>query len=336
MTDFLFLVAPSANRVYAEAATDLAAAEAQTVLAAFGGTAEVTVRELGGVSYLAVQTEAADAVAILSNLSTTFAVFSAEGDLLRPVPMQRRQFYPDDLVTIQKYQGKTNEQWTRLCLNVTAAATRRPERWLTGGLEVLDPMCGRGTTLNIALLAGYDVTGVDLDRKDYDAYATFLKTWVQTHRLKHTLDRGASTTGGRARGRQLELTVAPDKDAYKAGKTHRLVYLNTDTTALDGLVRGAGFDVIVTDTPYGVQHGSHGDRLSRSPLALLDSALPGWIRALRVGGAVGLSYNRHVAPADELRLLLEQHGLDVFDAGERFRHRVDASIDRDLVVARKV
>ncbi len=335
VTDYLLLVAPSANRVYAEAAAGLAAAEAETVLAAFGATAEVTPRTIGGVPYLAVRTDADRAVEVLSDLSTTFAAYAPEGDLLRPLDLRRRAFYPDDLVTLQKYQGKTNEQWTRLCLNVTAAATRRPERWLDGGLEVLDPMCGRGTTLNIALLAGYDVTGVDLDRKDYDLYAAFLKTWVQTHRLKHTLDRGASTTGGRARGRELELTVAPTKEAYKAGETHRLRYLNTDTTALDGLVRGGSVDVIVTDTPYGVQHGSHGDRLARSPLALLDSALPGWCRTLRVGGAVGLSYNRHVAPPDELRLLLEQHGLEVVDHGERFRHRVDASIDRDLVVARK-
>lgn len=330
------LVAPSANRVYADAAAGLAAAEAQSVLAAFGGTADVEPREIGGVPYLGVRTDAPDAVGVLSNLSATFAVFTPEGELLRPVPLCRRQFYPDDLVTIQKYQGKTNEQWTRLCLNVTAAQIRHPGRWLDGGLSVLDPMCGRGTTLNIALLAGYDVTGVDLDRKDYDSYAAFLKTWVQTHRLKHTLDRGASTTGGRARGRQFELVVAPTKEQFKAGETQRVLYLNTDTTALDGLVRGGSFDIIVTDTPYGVQHGSHGDRLSRSPLSLLDSALPGWVRALRVGGAVGLSYNRHVAPPDELSLLLEQHGLEPVDLGERFRHRVDASIDRDLVVARKV
>lgn len=331
------LVAPSANRVYADAAPRLSAAEADAVLGAFGSSSSVAPTQVAGVDYLAVESDAAQAVELLSNLSSTFAVFEREGDLLRPIPLRRRQFYPDDLVTIQKYQGKTNEQWTRLLLNVTAAATKRPGRLLDGSLDVLDPMCGRGTTLNIALLAGYSVTGVDIDRKDYDSYAAFLKTWVQAHRLKHTMDRGAATTGGRARGREFVLEVAPDKDAFKAGRTQRVRYLSTDTTDLSGLVRAASVDVIVTDTPYGVQHGSHGDRLSRRPLELLDRALPAWTTTLRTGGCVGLSYNRHVAAPDELALLLQQHGLTVVGEVEQspFRHRVDASIDRDLVVARK-
>lgn len=331
------LVAPSANRVYADAAPRLAAQEAMAVLGAFGSWTAVAPTQVAGVDYLRVESDSEHALDVLSNLSATFAIFAAEGELLRPIPLQRRQFYPDDVVTIQKYQGKTNEQWTRLLLNVTAAATKQPGRWLDGRLDVMDPMCGRGTTLNIALLAGYSVTGVDIDRKDYDTYAAFLKTWAQTHRLKHTMDRGASTTGGRARGREFTLEVAPDKDAFKAGETHTVRYLSTDTTELSGLVRAASVDVIVTDTPYGVQHGSHGDRLSRRPMELIDRALPAWTTTLRTGGAVGLSYNRHVAPADELALLLEQHGLTVvtdIDAAP-FRHRVDASIDRDLIVAPK-
>ncbi|GAB3747256.1 SAM-dependent methyltransferase [Yimella radicis] len=337
MSEYLVLVAPSSNRVYADAAPRLAAAEIETVLAAFGSTPDVAPIELAGVDYLTISASGDEVVPALSNLSATFALFEREGELLRPIPLQRRQFYPSDLVTIQKYQGKTNEQWTRLLLNVTAAATKRPSKWLDGGLDVMDPMCGRGTTLNIALLAGYSVTGVDVDRKDYDTYAAFLKTWVQAHRLKHTMDRGASTTGGRTRGREFTLEVAPTKDAFKAGDTQTVRYLSTDTTDLGGLVRAASIDVIVTDTPYGVQHGSHGDRLSRRPLELLDRAMPAWIRTLRTGGAVGLSYNRHVAPAEDLALMLEQHGLIVVTdwRDSSFRHRVDASIDRDLIVARK-
>ncbi|MBD2760218.1 SAM-dependent methyltransferase [Yimella sp. cx-573] len=336
MSEYLVLLAASANRVYADAAPRLARAEAQAVLAGTGGPVQVGVEQLAGVDYLHVTTESPAAIAALSNLSATFAIFQPEGELLRPIPLQRRQLYPSDLVTIQKYQGKTNEQWTRLLLNVTATATKRPERWLNGELDVMDPMCGRGTTLNIALLAGYDTIGVDLDRKDYDTYAAFLKTWVQTHRLKHAMDRGASTTGGRARGREFTLEVAPTKEAFKAGETQRVRYLNTDTCDLDGLVRAASVDVIVTDTPYGVQHGSHGDRLSRRPLELIDRALPSWMRTLRTGGAIGLSYNRHVASTDDLALVLQQHGLTVQDGLlSSFRHRVDASIDRDLIVAVK-
>ncbi|PWJ25764.1 putative RNA methylase family UPF0020 [Branchiibius hedensis] len=315
VTHFLVLVSPSANRVYAADAPRLAAAEATELL---GRPAHEV--QLAGVPY--VECEATeDDVPTLSNLSSTLAIFQWEGDLLRPIPLQRNEIYPDDLVTIQKYQGKTNETWTRLCLNVTAAhATTR-----TAKRTVMDPMCGRGTTLNLAMLLGYNAIGVDVDKRDFEAYDVFIKTWLRSHRLKHTI----ATTH---RGTRLDLETACDKDAFKAGDTQKVTYLRTDTTALDGVVPKASADLIVTDTPYGVLHGSHAGReLSRAPLELLDAALPAWLRTLKAGGAIGLSYNRHVAPTDDLEQLLERHGLQVV-VRDTFRHRVDASIDRDLMV----
>lgn len=340
MSRYLVLVAPSANRVYAEAAPRLMEAEARVVLAsAAGEDCAVSRTVLAGVDYVAAEVpdeRAEDGLRALSRLSATHAIFSAEGELLRPVPLRRADRYPSDLVTILKYRGKTNEQWTRLALAVTAAAGRR-RGWLDGGLHVLDPMCGRGTTLNIALAEGFDVTGVDVDRKDYQAYVAFLKTWLRQHRLKHTATEGALRTSGTTRGRRFDVETAPAKDAYRAGETQRVSFLNTDTTHLDGLLKSASVDVIVTDTPYGVQHGSHGEHLSRKPLELLRSALPGWVRALRTHGAVGLSYNRLVADRDELEALLGECGLTVVTGPgfDDLRHRVDSSIDRDLLVARK-
>ena len=340
MPEHLILLAPSANRVYAADAPRLAESELAAMAAGFGlADPDVGTTRLAGVAYLALRTSdelTDDAVQVVSQLSAAHALFRREGSLLAPVPLQRRASYPDDLVTIQKYQGKTNEQWTRLLLNVTAAATRRPGKLLDGTLQVLDPMCGRGTTLNVALSLGLDVTGVDLDIKDFQAYSAFLKTWMRQHRLKHSADESSLRTSGRSRGKQLQVEVAPTKEAHKAGDTHHVTYLSTDTTDLDGLIRPRSVDVIVTDTPYGVQHGSHGDRLARSPLELLDRALPTWCETLRAGGAIGLSYNRHVAPRAELETLLVTHGLaPVAGAADAFRHRVDASIDRDLIVARK-
>ncbi|WP_265447413.1 TRM11 family SAM-dependent methyltransferase [Flexivirga meconopsidis] len=340
MPEHLILLAPSANRVYAADAPRLVGAELQALAAGFGMTgARVEPITLAGVDYLGLHSdEDLDDTGkqLLAALSAAHAVFRREGDLLAPVRLPRLGHYPDDLVTIQKYQGKTNEQWTRLLLNVTAAATRTPGRLLDGGLQVLDPMCGRGTTLNIALSLGLDAIGVDVDRKDYEAYSAFLKTWMRQHRLKHTVEDAQLTIGGTKRGRRLTAQLAPTKEDFKAGGVQHLTYLSTDTTDLQGLVRSGSVDVVATDTPYGVQHGSHGDRLARRPLDLLDRALPEWTRVLRTGGAVGLSYNRHVAPRDELVALLADHGLAVADGDpDAFRHRVDASIDRDLVVASK-
>lgn len=340
MPEHLILLAPSANRVYAADAPRLVEAELRTMAAGFElPDPDVTATRLAGVDYLALHTGAdldERAIRVLSALSASHAIFRREGELLAPVPLQRHDPYPSDLVTIQKYQGKTNEQWTRLLLNVTVAATRSPQKLLDGTLHVLDPMCGRGTTLNIALSLGLDVTGIDLDTKDFQAYSAFVKTWMRQHRLKHSADESALRTSGRTRGKQLRVEVASTKEGHRSGNTQHVTYLSTDTTDVDGLLKARSVDVIVTDTPYGVQHGSHGDRLARSPLDLLGRALPQWQRLLRTGGAVGLSYNRHVAPRDELVALLTANGLTPVDGPpEDFRHRVDASIDRDLIVARK-
>lgn len=342
MTNYLALVAPSHNRVYAEQAPRLMAAEMRCVADALlpDGVGEVAPVEVAGVDYLGLETAApltGVGLRAVSALSGIQALYEREGDLLRPVALDRPDVFGSDLVTILKYQGKTNEQFTRTLLTVTAAATDWPERLLDGTLKVIDPMCGRGTTLSTALTLGLDVTGIDLDGKDFEAYQAFLTTYLRQHRLKHKATSGKVRREGKDLGRRYDVELAADKDDYKAGRTQHLTYLNVDTTRLQGLLPAAQANVIVADTPYGVQHGSHGDRLARSPLEVLDRALPGWLRALRTGGAVGLAINTRVAPRADVAGLLTRHGLTVVDGGGHgeLAHRVDASIERDIVVARK-
>ena len=340
----LLLLAPSSNRVYAGDAARLNAAEITVMADALGLNARVRPVTVAGVDYLNIEGDDDLLTRVVSEASGAFALFGSADGLLRPTALERRRPYSDDLVTIQKYQGKTNEQFTHLLLNVTAALAKRPQALLDGSLHVLDPMCGRGTTLNTCLLRGIDVTGVDLDKKDFEAYQAFITTWLRSHRLKHEIDASQVRREGRTLGRALELETAPTKEDWKAGRTQQVTYLNVDTTRLGRVMRRTSVDVVVADTPYGVQHGSHGDKLDRSPVQLLERALPSWHDTLRTGGTVGLAYNRHVVKPAELAELLDAHGFSVVHghgapaAGldeDAFRHRVDASIDRDIVVARK-
>lgn len=346
----LLLLAPSSNRVYAGDAARLNAAEITLLAGALGIEASVQPVTVAGVDYLAVAGDDDRLDRVVSEASGAFALFGARDGLLSPTPLERRRLYTDDVVTIQKYQGKTNEQFTHLLLNVTAALSKRPAQLLDGTLHVLDPMCGRGTTLNTCLLRGLDITGVEVDKGDFEQYQAFITTWLRTHRLKHEIDATQIRRSGRTYGRALELETAPSKQDWKAGRTQQVTYLSMDTTKLPDVMRRASVDVVVTDLPYGVQHGSHGsngERLARSPLRLLDRALPGWYDALRTGGTIGLAYNRHVAGPEAMAEALEAHGFTVVHghgvdgptqghvAADAFRHRVDASIDRDIVVARK-
>lgn len=323
------LVLPSANRVYAGAAPALLAAELDAVsqLALGGRVGAVAVTSLGGVPYVTFEGDLDDeALAVVSNLSVLYALFAVEGDLLRPVLPRRLDRWDDDLVTIQRYTGKTNEQLTRLLLNLAVAAGPGADAF-TGRQRprVLDPLSGRGTTLNLALLCGFDAAGIDHDRKDVDAHLQFLTTWLKAKKAKHTSKRSGTRT---------TITLAPDKQAPK----QQLVVAAGDTTSVIEHLGKASVDVIVTDLPYGVQHGSQGgDGLRRSPAALVAAGLPAWRSALRGGGALALSWNAKVLPRAELVAALEAAGLAVLAGGpfDRFAHRVDQAIDRDVVVARK-
>ena len=56
-------------------------------------------------------------------------------------------------------------------------------------LRVVDPLCGRGTTLNQAVMYGFDAAGIESDRRDVDAYVTFFATWLKNKRIKHHVER---------------------------------------------------------------------------------------------------------------------------------------------------
>jgi SAM-dependent methyltransferase len=338
MSRYAMLLAPSANRVYADQAARISRAE----LAAFAPVLSADLSDIGeiaigGVDYLAFSsTLTARDVAYLSNLSAAYALFERVGELLRPVELTPLARYDSDLITIPKYAGKTNEQFTKLLLNLTLLASASAPAMLDGRVTVCDPLCGRGTTLNQALMYGYDAIGVEIDARDVEAYEAFLKTYLRRKRLKHTAELVPVRRAGKRAGRRFDVTLAPSKDDHKAGAVQKVSVLQADTTHLDGLLRRHCADVLVADAPYGIAHGSHDDEggVSRRPLDLLERAVPQWVSLLRPGGALGLSWNTKVAKRELAEDILMANGLEIV-AYDDLSHRVDQSIERDIVVARK-
>jgi SAM-dependent methyltransferase len=340
MSDYLILISPSANRVYADTSVQLMKSEIQVFNDAVldGKIHDLSDRTLGGVPYISIRAdELADSdIAFLSNLSSLYALFEVRGELLRPLTVAPLDKFSSDLLTIQKYSGKTNEHFTKLLLNVTAISTDSPHHFLTGALKVVDPICGRGTTLNQAMMYGFDASGLDLDGKDFDAYSVFIRTWLKNKRIKHQAEVVPIRRNREQLGRRLEIGLGVTKEQYKAGEVLKITYVNADTLRSSEFFKTDSFDVLVADTPYGVRHGSHQERLSRSPLQLLEYAVPDWVKLVRPGGTIGLSWNTYVARREELAAILEDNGCDVLDSAgfDGFKHRVDQAINRDLVVAR--
>ncbi|SDL89365.1 TRM11 family SAM-dependent methyltransferase [Nonomuraea jiangxiensis] len=338
MPRYALLILPAFNRVYGESSVRLTLSE----LAVFGRRAlgdEAPVgeeTEIGGVPYVTFETPEpltqAD-ISLLSNLSSVYAIFQIEGELLRPLTMRRLDRLSSDLITIQKYAGKTNEHFTKLLLNVTVLAC---DRELGDRLAVFDPLCGRGTTLNQALMYGYDAYGIDVDGKDFEAYTGFIKTWLRNKRLKHTAETVPVRRERALVGRRLNITFGLSKESVKAGDVQHLTMINADTLRSREFFKPGSFDVLVTDAPYGVQHGSKGGHggLSRSPMELLRQAVPSWAGLLRPGGAMGIAWNTYGGKSAELAEILKDAGLEVMDY-PGFEHWVDQAIVRDIIVARK-
>ncbi|WP_193636293.1 TRM11 family SAM-dependent methyltransferase [Brachybacterium subflavum] len=366
MTESLLVLrAPSANRVFTASAGPLAVREARWVLGAhLGAPVNVREREIAGADYLEIGTDAQDDAPgsvgghamrpLVAQLSSTFAAFEASRPgaaavsaaaepigsalpLLRPTPLPGVMRHGSELETTLRYSGKTNEQFTALLLNLAAALSSRRGGVLRGDLAVLDPTCGRGTTLSRALRLGLSPTGADIDAKDIDAYRTFLTTWAKQQHLPHTQSSGRlglrSPAGGRGAGSRWDFELAADRRAQRAGEVQKLHLLTCDTTRLGEVLPDRSVDALVADLPYGVQHGARTEGWQRSPLDLLEQAIPAWRALLRTGGGMALALNRRTAPYARVHEILGSHGLTVLSGDGAFRHRVDQAIDRDVVLA---
>lgn len=338
------LLSPSANHVYREATPALAAAELK-VTAPFATRIGTTA--VGGADALAFSAGDPDEL-VLAAQSSLLACFEEKDGWLRPLELPELKVMDDDLVTIPKYPGKTNEAFTRLLLHLTLSQISRP-----GPLEILDPLAGRGTTLLAAWQAGHHGFGVESDAKSFDALAGYLKTYLRTKRIKHSAQVSPVRRDGRSVGRRLDAEArldeaTRDRPANPGRPRLKMTVFTGDTRDSAALFGRKRFDAIVTDAPYGIVHGAEqrgkdrrqnsqprqGGR-DRSPSALLAEAIPVWRSQLKPGGALGISWNTYTLPREELLEMLADAGLHALDEGPwlDFEHRVDSSIVRDLVVA---
>jgi SAM-dependent methyltransferase len=337
---YALLLRASGNRVYGEAAPALATAELGVLGRHAVEATSIDRASIAGVDYLVLEVEAGlddDATAVLATLSGLHAAYAIDDDgRFRPVPLHPRRYLDEDIVTIQRYPGKTNEAFAHLLVNVgLAAGDTTLRRWLEGErLRLLDPVCGRGSTLNRAALLGIDAYGIEVDRREVAAYETFLTTWLKDKRLKHAVARATMRKGRPVPAHRLTITYGASKDRA----THRTIEVVTDDSrSARDHHKARSVDLLVGDLPYGVQHGAReGDARSRGPETFLADALPVWRDVLRPGGGLALAFNRRTLRRADLVDLAASAGLDVSGAGDDgFVHRVDRSITRDVLVGRR-
>lgn len=312
------------NYVFYENSTPLALAELGLMPLALEALAETTI---AGVSYLTFQRKdplSPEELACLSRVSSLHALFLKEDDLLRPVALPSCQVYDRSLGTILKYQGKTNELFTRLMLNIAYSLGNIAPP----SAVILDPVAGKGTTLFEGFALGSSVYGTELQDKSVAEGYQHMKKFLEKGKHKHkTQNLRVSGPNKLFQGKRYQIHCGEQEWELVSG----------DTKYCNHLFSKDFFHLIVGDLPYGVQHGNHANGRQRSPAQLLHSALPYWHPCLKKGGVLALSWNTHVLPREQMSSLLAQYGFDVIQNPllEGLSHTVDASIQRDMVFATK-
>lgn len=311
------LLWPHANARYQVETEKLARAELEIMLSRLG--VEYALEEDGASDLPALRFAAQPftqaQLHVLSRHSLLYALFERRPDgALLPLLSREKARVGADLTGILKYKGKTNELFTQFLMNLAWLAGPMPEK-----ARLLDPMCGRATTLFAALNRGWDAFGSDVDRAALREAEQFLKRYLEYHRLKHAVERGSMTLRGKK--------SAPYAQFSLPGGSVRLAEMDA-TRVAEAYGRGK-FDLLCADLPYGVQHGAS------MPLErLLRLALPAWAETLKHGAAVAVSFNAQTLPARKVRAAFAGAGLRVQEGGpyERLSHWVEQAVTRDVVV----
>ncbi len=242
--------------------------------------------------------------------------------------------FGDDLSTRMKYNGKTNETITRMMMNLALAASDYPEE---AHPKLLDPLCGRGTTLFEGMISGYDVYGVDRDQKGLAEMGVFITRYIKEGRFKHANKRGKLIQGGKHIGDLFELQYANDKVSYKKGDLRELKTLCGDTSDFDGAFRHNSMHLLVTDFPYNVQHKGKGNDGEKGLEWLLRNGLSHWDTFLKRGAGVAVSWNTYTDTREAFSKVFEDLGYEVIEENGLggLGHRVAQAINRDIIIAKK-
>lgn len=328
---YAVLLSPHANVRYDAAQRELVKSELEILL---GDAHPVEVTELGGAQFLCFDApEEAFFKRLAYFLSAAYVVFEMRDGLLRPIENPNEVYVPDDLSGVLKYKGKTNEVFTSLLINLAVFSSDYANKF-DQKLQVLDPVCGRGTGLFEALKKGYDAYGVEIDKKDTDELTRYFKKYLEFHRYKHTVSQQNLTVGGKVGGARTAFEFAPDAQMLKQ-KPAKLTVVQGNSANCPAFFKNAQFHAIAADLPYGVQHAGQDGKRPIPPALLLEKLAPSWVKVLKPGGAIAVSYNVNTLSTHKARGILSALGLRVMEGGayDRLEHWVEQAVTRDVTVA---
>ncbi len=334
---YCLMLKPHANSRYAQSLQKLALAELQCILSAWAIPAEASLANIAGVQFLAFEMDEFPERAweAISGHSVVCMAAAMEGELLRPILMNRNEYLPGDLAEVLKYKGKTNVDFTAMMLHCARAASdfareREP-------LTVLDPICGRGTTLFCALQEGYHAAGADIDEKAVSEADVYFSRYLKYHKVKHRREKTSATLPKGPPAREIRYSFANTPEAYRQNEGRMLRLFLGDTRNVHHMIGEKRCHLIVGDMPYGVQHAPKEGPGRYSFEGLLPDAMKAYQKVLMPGGAIALSFNTYTLQKKVVEEAMQLAGLTILSQPpyQDFSHWVEQAVNRDFVVARK-
>lgn len=330
---YAFLLYPHANIRYRQSLLQLAVQELSMTLSALGREAEVVPQKMGGAMFLTFEAAKLTErdMRMLSQLASVYMLFEMEDGKLTTLERTHPNYVGEDLPTLLKYKGKTNEMFTDTMLTMALAASAfMPVH--DSQLVVCDPMAGRGTTLMLALRRGYHGVGIEIGKADVKEAADYMTRYLEFHRIKYKRTDSALTVRGQVGGRENKFVFSDSAEHFKDGDTRTLRLICGDTREAEALLKPNSVHLMVTDAPYGVQKGTAGRQDSIG--GTIAAALPGWVDVLKSGGVLAMSFNTHVTRREGLVRLFEKAGFEIVQTAN-LEHWVEQAISRDVILARK-
>lgn len=290
---------------------------AQTELKLVTKDAPFNLRQFGGLDFIEVDIPQQEINSLL-RLSFVQGCYQIVNDAFIPLEQTADFLLHDDFVFGSKFKGKTNERLTQLLLNVGLSEINAHDQHK---ITLLDPMCGRATTLLWAMRYGIQAKGIEQDGKALEDITRNLKRWTKLHRQKHKLSDGF-IGGNKKHGKFIDFSIEQTSMRVATG----------DARFADQIYKKDKFDLIVSDLPYGVQHFTTSK--TRNPLSVIQECVYPWKKLLKKNGAIVLAFNSYQPKREALIQVFEEAGFaaQIFNAP----HRMSESIVRDIVVFKLV
>lgn len=326
---------PHQNARYYEATRELLVNEVNIIFNQDINSTYETINELELLTFEMVYSEKIKSK--LNRISNAFVIFEiTEDNLLKPLIGKRSTFFNEDLSSILKYQGKTNEDFTKMMINVGIFSSEFSSQF-DETLRIFDPMCGRGTTLYESLILGYHASGIEVQKNEILELNKYLLRYLKFNRLKHHHAHQNIVFKGKKSGVKYTLETSTDNDQYKAGNKRTLQYAIGDTRQANLFYKKNSFHTMITDLPYGVQHVGRNKEQMEDLSTIIDGALDEWYKLLKKGGTIVIAFNAMTLKRDVLVGLLSKHNFKPLNEGPylNMEHWVEQAVSRDIIVGLK-